>query len=92
MARPEYQFGLDKMGYVRQPTISKGKIAFVVEEDIWLIDLAARPQGPKLPRRMTTFNKAAHPLLSPSATQIAFSDSSDLWLLTVEDGRCRFGA
>ena len=91
MAAPEHH--LENGGYVRHPTICKGRIAFVVEEDIWLTECCAKgTQGPKHPRRMTNFGRAAHPLFSPSADYIAFTDSSDLWVLTVKDGRCRFTA
>ncbi|CAE7256580.1 tri1 [Symbiodinium sp. CCMP2456] len=88
MAATEHQ--LDNGGYVRHPTICKGRLAFVVEEDIWLTECCAKgTPGPKHPRRMTNFGRAAHPLFSPSADYIAFTDSSDLWVLTVKDGRCR---
>ena len=92
MAAPERQ-GLDNGGYVRHPTVCNGRVAFVVEEDIWLTDCCAKgTNGPKIPKRMTNFGRAAHPLFSPSADYIAFTDSSDLWVLTVKDGRCRFAA
>eukprot|EP00933_Yihiella_yeosuensis_P021145 TRINITY_DN16813_c0_g2_i1.p1 TRINITY_DN16813_c0_g2~~TRINITY_DN16813_c0_g2_i1.p1 ORF type:complete len:1300 (+),score=250.15 TRINITY_DN16813_c0_g2_i1:143-4042(+) len=78
-------------GYIHTPTICGNKIAFIAEDDLWMVD---REGGHA--RRLTNQGTPRRPLFSPNGEFIAFSMASDLWVMTVADTRYRrltyFGA
>ena len=61
-------------GYFHDPTIFGSKIAFISEDDLWIIDL----ETDKNPRRIISLNKPiTTPCFSPSGDKIAYSCSND---------------
>lgn len=73
-------------GYLRYPTIAGDLIAFVAEDDIWVVSAAGG-----VARRLTTsLSRASRPSLSPDGRTIAFIAAEDgpfeLYVMPAEGG------
>jgi len=78
-------------GYYRYPTISGKRIAFVSEDDIWVIDTGIED---KRVRRLTTEPAAAsHPFFSPDGKYIAFTGreegNTEVYVMDSDGGQAR---
>jgi tricorn protease len=63
-------------GYYRQPSVSRDRVVFVSEDDLWEIDVAAGPGG--FARRLTRGRGAAsYPAHSPDGKLLAFVGSEE---------------
>lgn len=67
-------------GYLREASLSRGRVAFVAGDDLWLSDLAGMPQ------RLT----AGH---SPQldGMRLAYARKADLWHMNLETFEIRSG-
>ena len=77
-------------GYFHDPTICGTKIAFVSEDDLWIIDL----KTDKNPRRIVSINKPIlSPCFSPTGDKLAYSCSNDgayeIYVLEVGTGESK---
>jgi tricorn protease len=61
--------GAAPRGYLRQPTISNGRICFIAEDDLWTVEA----DGGTASRLTVTVADIATPVLSPDGTTIAFA-------------------
>ncbi|HTI15445.1 MAG TPA: PDZ domain-containing protein [Dictyobacter sp.] len=90
---------MPSQGYVRFPTIYQDKIAFVSEDDLWLVS----SEGGRAERLTAGVGEVQHPHFSPDGTQLAFvgreEGPSEVYVmpatggsakrLTFQSGNCR---
>ncbi len=89
-------------GYFRFPTISNDRVAFVVEDDLWMIESVTRHRLEAgfqfTPRRLTSgLSQVSHPVFSPpnggTSKWIAFTASEDgqheVYLMPASGGEAR---
>ena len=64
----EDDYGENKMGYYRYPSVAGNKLAFVSESNIWIGDV----RGGKAARLSSTYSREGVPVLSPDGSRVAF--------------------
>ena len=67
-------------GYLREASLSRGRVAFVAGDDLWLSDLAGTPQ---------CLTRGHAPLLD--GVRLAYARRSDLWHMNLETFEMRPG-
>ncbi|WNI18967.1 S41 family peptidase [Actinacidiphila sp. ITFR-21] len=60
-------------GYLRQPSLAAGLIAFVCEDDLWLVPAAGGAAG----RVTAGAGESSHPRLSPDGRRLAYTGTQD---------------
>ena len=85
-------------GYFHQPAIRGESVAFVCEDDVWLVNNISAPDA--VPIRITTDGCCAYPVFSRSGKSIAYSSfvsgAQEVYVVDCEGGPAtqitRFGA
>lgn len=82
----EDDYGEDKMGYYRFPSVTGNKLAFVSESNIWIGDV----HGGKAARLSSTYSREGVPVLSPDGSRVAFVavtyDGADVFIGSTNGG------
>eukprot|EP00462_Mataza_sp_D1_P016731 CAMPEP_0175158694 /NCGR_PEP_ID=MMETSP0087-20121206/22972_1 /TAXON_ID=136419 /ORGANISM="Unknown Unknown, Strain D1" /LENGTH=399 /DNA_ID=CAMNT_0016446587 /DNA_START=55 /DNA_END=1252 /DNA_ORIENTATION=- len=68
-------------GYFRYPSVRRGLVAFVCEEDLFVVSLdlsqlSGNRTKPLQPKRLTTSGGCTHPVVSPDGSTIAYTCSA----------------
>ena len=76
-------------GYYRFPTIHRDKVAFVAEDDLWLVSA----KGGTARRLTANLGAVAHPFFSPDGEWLAFVGSeeghSEVYVMAASGGPAR---